>query len=131
MGEFSDPEEAMEAAIAAGDLVLIERPRSAHWGGNQIAIDWNRYLASWEFLWELSRCAKSGQLLDNETFGETAANDIVAKRKCRLINTAGFPIELANLIDPIGRGTQQLRFPRERIRIFVQSASGTAVEWHP
>jgi len=131
IGQFSDPEEAKDAAISAGDLVLVERPRSAYWKGREIAIDWIRHVASWEFLWELSRRAKSGRTIDNETFGESAPADIVAKRKSRLVNTPDFPLDLADLMVPVGRGTQMLNLSRERIWLFEESESGVMVQCRP
>lgn len=131
IGELSDPEEAMEAAIAAGDLVLVERPRTAHWNGEEIDIDWNKSNASWGFLWEISRQAKAGQPIDHWTFGESASMSIVTKRKHGLVRMLDFPSDLARLICRAGRGTQTLNLPREHIRIFEESASGTLAEWIP
>lgn len=131
IGEYCDAEEAMTAAIAAGHLVLVERPRSAYWDGQAIAIDWNRENASWEFLWELSRSAKAGHSIDRYSFGESTAMDIVAKRKYRLVNMPGFPVALTDHIVHAGRGTQSLRYPPERTRIFERSGSGSLVEWYP
>lgn len=131
IGEFSDPEEALTAAIAAGHLVLVEHPRAAYWKENEISIDWHRYNACWEFLWELSCQAKAGQPIDRCTFGASAAEDVIAKRKHRLVAMPEFPVDLADLMCPVGRGTQTLNLPRERIRLFEQSDSSTLVERCP
>lgn len=131
IGEYPTAEEAMAAAITAGDLVLMECPREAHWNSAEIAVDWNRFDASWEFLWELSRHAKSRNSVDRMTFGSDAPEDIVTKRKHRLSSMSPFLDSLADLIVPAGRGTQRLTLAPERIRIFQQSPAGQLVEWHP
>src|SRR5262249_31367674 len=62
LGEVhDDAEEALQAAIAGGGLVLIERPRAAYWQGQQIAVDWDRRPALWDFFWELCRQAQAGE----------------------------------------------------------------------
>lgn len=131
IGEFSNPEESMAAAIAAGDLVLLESPREAYWDSEKIDIDWNRFNSCWEFLWELSRHAKSGCSIDRLTFGSDTSDDIVAKRKHHLSTKSEFPISLADLMVPSGRGTQRLTLVAERIRIFQQSGNGRLSEWRP
>jgi hypothetical protein len=131
IGDYPTAEEGMEAAITAGDLVLVEGPREAHWNTEEITINWNRFPTSWEFLWELCRHAKSGESIDRMTFGADAPEDIVTKRKHRLSSMPQFPISLADLIGLAGRGTQQLKLAPERIRIFQRSPTGLMVEWHP
>lgn len=49
IGETLDAEEAMENAIARGDLELVAWPRAAHWDGEEINISWCTHTASWEF----------------------------------------------------------------------------------
>lgn len=131
IGEFPTAEEAMAAAITAGHLVLVESPREAHWNSEEIAVDWNRFHSCWEFLWELSRHAKSGGSVDWLTFGADASEDVVTKRKNRLKSMPEFPMSLVSLIVTTGRGTQQLNLVPERIRIFLQSTNGRLTEWHP
>ena len=53
IGEFPTADEAKDGAITAGDLVLTEGPREVYWNSEEITIDWNRFQAPWEFLWEL------------------------------------------------------------------------------
>jgi hypothetical protein len=118
LGEVhDDPEEALQAAIAGGGLVLIERPREAYWQGQPIAVAWDQRPALWDFFWELCRQAKAGHALDHTTFASTDVA-VVTKQKSRLRGTRGFPPTLATLIRPVGRGTQQLALPPQQIRIF-------------
>jgi len=118
LGEVhDDAEEALQAAIAGGGLVLIERPRAAYWQGQQIAVDWDRRPALWDFFWELCRQAKAGQPIDHTAFssGDLA---VVTKQKSRLRSIRGFPRALGALIKPVGRRTQQLELPAQHIRLF-------------
>ena len=131
IGESLDVDEALSVAIAQGDLVLVERPRAAYWNNEEISIDWNRHGAHWEFFWELGRQAKAGQPIDRFTLSENAHADIVAKRKSRLTTMSDFPVDLTDLIESVGRGTQQLMIPRERIRIFELDGLETLREWVP
>ncbi len=131
IGESSDVDEAMSAAIANGDLVIIERPRGVYWKRDEIEIDWNRHSAAWDFLWELVRYAKAGQPVDSFAFSDDAHRDIVAKRKSRLGNLKTFPRELAGQIEPVGRGTQQLKLPREQIHVFELDGLESLREWLP
>ncbi|MDP6721996.1 MAG: hypothetical protein QGF59_25230, partial [Pirellulaceae bacterium] len=110
---------------------IVERPRAAYWQGQAIDIDWNQQNASWEFLWELTRRAKTEEPIDRFTFGESASPDIVTKRKSRLTAVPEFPVELTDSIKVAGRGTQQLVMPRERIRIFDLDGPETLREWLP
>jgi hypothetical protein len=131
IGEEPDVEIALSQAIDAGDFVLVESPRGAYWTGEEIAIDWSRHSAMWEFLWQVGRHGKAGRPIDSFTFGESASPDIVTKRKFRLTNMRGFPVDLGDAIESVGSGTQQLILPRERIRIFTLSGLETLEEWHP
>lgn len=131
IGECDNPEEAVAAAIAAGHLVLVESPRAAYWDRQAINIDWHRYNSGWDFLWELSRLAKTGRPIDPWAFGYNQAEAIVAKRKHRLTALPEFPISLADLIVPAGRRTQKLNLPREQIRLFELSENGLLEEWRP
>ena len=45
-----DPAAAQAAAIERGDLVLTRLPREAYWQGELIDVDWQKHVASWEFL---------------------------------------------------------------------------------
>jgi hypothetical protein len=130
-GEILEAEEAISNAIAAGELVLVERPREAHWIGQRIEVDWDQHAALWDFLWELGRSSKAGQPIDAFTFGERADRNIVTRRKSRLTAMEGFPLDLANLIESVGRGSQQLKLPRERIRMFELTGVDSLGEWLP
>jgi hypothetical protein len=118
-----DPAEALDTAVASGDLVLVEQPREAYWRGQPISVDWEKRSALWDFFWELCRHAKAGQAIDRMTFGNRAHCDIVTKQKARLLAGPGFPSDLGKLIKPIGRGTQKLDLPAARIRLFEAAVS--------
>jgi len=119
LGEIhDDPDQAIQAAVATGALVLIERPRAAYWAGALIELDWDRRPALWDFLWELSRQAKAGQPLDHTLFRSSQDHEVVTKQKSRLVNQPGFPADLADHIQATGRYTQQLDLPPAQIRLF-------------
>lgn len=131
IGESLDAEQAIAIAVTQDDLVMAERPRAAYWNGAPINIDWHQLSASWEFFWELVRHAKVGQPIDRFTFGENMHLDFVAKRKSRLTTMSEFPVDLSDFINSVGRRTQQLNIPRERIRIFELDGLETLREWVP
>jgi len=130
-GEILDPEEAKEQAIIAGHLVVVEPQREVHWKGARIEVDWHRNEAQWVFLDELCRHAKAGRPVDRFSFGERAHQDVVTKRKSRLLSIRGFPIDLGVLIEPVDPRTQQLRLPPEQIRIFERDGVDSLREWTP
>lgn len=130
MREHLDGDEAYERAIVTSQLVLNEYSREVFWRGEPIPIDWN-HEALWSFMWELARQAKVRRSIDSLTFGERAQPNVVAKRKYRLTSQEGFPVAMSDLIEPVGRGTQQLKLPPEEIRIFEQFVDGEIREWRP
>lgn len=130
-GEIVEGEEALDAAIASGAFVLVERPREAYWNGDWIEVDWDRLSALWEFVWELVRAAKVGHPIDSLTFGEKSSDDIVAKRKHRLSKLEEFPFDVFAAIDSVGRGTQQLMLPQQQIKIFHFDGVSGLREWNP
>jgi hypothetical protein len=125
-----DPAEALEAAIASGDLVLVERPREAYWRGQLLGVDWERRPVMWDFFWQVCRQAKVGQAVDHTTFN-AADLDIVAHQKSRLRGLLGFPRDLGALIRPAGRYTQKLDMPRSQIRLFEVVGGETVRERIP
>ncbi len=131
--EPNDPQEAFEMAIAAGVLVLVASPRQAFWEGEEVAIDWERHGKPWEFLDELARAAKAGASLDAMALRELGGRDtgFMKKRKCALVNADGFPVTLADLVVPAGRGTYRLNLPPARIRVFERGTSDSLREWTP
>lgn len=131
IGEILGIEEELSRAIAARDFVLVDRPREAYWSGERIEIDWDRHEALWIFLWELGRQGKANRPIDVFTFGEHAHRDLVTQRKHRLTSMPEFPADLADLIEVVAPGTQQLRLPPEEICIFALSGIDTLSEWNP
>lgn len=131
--EPEDPQEALELAVAAGALVLLAPPRQAFWAGVEIAIDWERHGRPWAFLDELARAAKAGAALDAMALRERGGRDtdFLKKRKCSLVNADGFPVALADLVMPAGRGTYRLDLPPARIRVFERGAVDSLREWTP
>ena len=113
-----DPDEAIEQAVSRGDLVLVERPRTAYWQRKPIRIDWDKRQTPWNFFWELCSHAKAGQPVDQFNFGESAGPDYVIKQSSRLAGLRGFPRSLAGKIKRCGLGTKRLELERERIRRF-------------
>jgi hypothetical protein len=131
--EPDDPEEALEMAVASGALVLAVGPRRAYWEGESITIDWERHDKPWAFLDELARAAKAGAALDPLSLRERGGRDtdFLKKRKCALVNALGFPLTLADLVVPAGRGTYRLDLLPARIRVFERGAGDAVREWTP
>ena len=124
-------EEALRLAVEAGDLVVVEGPREAHWAGERIGVEWPRYPAAWEFFVELARHAKAGQPVDRWTFPTTSDPKYANKAKSRLAEYDGFPPGLADLIEPAGHGAVRLTLPAERVRIFERVVGEELREWSP
>lgn len=129
--ELGEAPDDPETAIASDALVLVERPKTAYWQGQEIEVDWDRYGVLWTFMWELGCHAKSGQPVDRLTFGEHAHQDVVAKQKSRLLNEPSFPADLGDRIVSVGIGTQRLDLSPEKIRIFVGGIGEQLREWIP
>jgi hypothetical protein len=119
----SDSEQAIEDAVQAGDLVLVERPRAAYWKGKPIEADWEKRNRLWDVLWEFCRCGKAGQSLGWDQF-QTTDDQFVTHQKSRLKSLRRFPSDLAKRIIPAGRGEQRLDLPPSAIRLFEQVAAG-------
>jgi hypothetical protein len=131
--EPDDPAEALEAAVTAGGLVVAEAPRQAFWDGEPIEIDWAVHTSLWELLWALARKSKAGAVVDAAALQDREEGDpkFVTKRKCRLVNRAGFPLSLADRVVSAGRGSYKLDLPPARIRVFESVAGDAAREWTP
>jgi hypothetical protein len=125
-----DPEEALQAAIASGDLVVVEHPRAAYWRGQPISVPWQERPVLWHFFWEVCRHAKAGQPVDHTTFNATDPG-LLAKQKSRLRGLRSFPRALAALIQPAGRHAQKLALPPPQIHIFEVVLGETAQELIP
>jgi hypothetical protein len=119
LGQESDDTEAViQQAIAAGGLVLVERPRAAYWAGDPIDVDWERRSALWNYFCELVDHSKAGRVFDGAALREIPAPGELAKQKHRLSKEVGFPASLTALIVPAGLGSQRIDLPPTRIRIF-------------
>lgn len=131
----ADPVEAIdavEAAVNSGGLVLVETPRQAYWERKSIEINWVKYPSRWDLLWALARASKGGGSMDKRALSELSEDPkIVTKRKHRLVNTDGFPLSLADIVVPAGRGTYRIDLPRDRIRVFERGVGDEVREWTP
>ena len=129
-GELLNAEEAFEHAIFNNELVLNSMTRQVYWRGEPITIDWS-HEAKWAFMWELAKHGKAGQPIDSMTFGDKKRKDYVSKTKSALTNLDEFPIELADKIEIVGKGTQRLNVIPSEIRMFEQHIGGELREWLP
>ena len=116
-----DSEQLVRDAIKSGGLVLVDWPRAAHWRRNKIRINWTKRSRLWDVFWELCLHAKAGKPIDRLTF-DTKDPNFVTKQKSRLTSLKKFPIDLADLIIHVGRGTQKLDLPAKNIRLFDEVA---------
>lgn len=129
LGEIhDDPEEAIAMAVTSVALVLVERPRTAYWQGQTIPVDWDRYSAPWDYLWELCLHAKAGQSIDHTTFPTSSDVAFVTKQKSRLLAWRHFPRDLGMLIKPVGRHTQTLDLAPAQIKLFEVAWNETLKE---
>lgn len=131
MREFQESlsgEDALQQAIEKNSLVLDGESRTAYWKGKQIEFGWTNNVP-WEFLCQLAKYAKLNKAIDQFAFGENASEKIVTKRKNKLSNVDGFPIELHDLIEPQGLGSQKLMLKAADIRIFEKHPTGEIKEW--
>ncbi len=128
IGEPADAEEKRALAIKSGDLVVVERAREVYWQGELVDVDWHRHNVLWDFFWALAEKGKKSCGVDNATFATYVKSDIVTKRKNRLKNLEGFPLELWKCIEPCGRGTQRLSLSPAKIHLFSEDDSGPLIE---
>jgi len=128
-----DPADAVEAAVASGEFVLVEVPRQAFWDGKLIEVDWMRYTSQWGLLWALARASKGNSVVDACSLRERDMGDpkFVTKRKCRLVNAVGFPWSLADLVVSAGRGSYRIDLLPDRIRVFERGVGDSVREWLP
>ncbi len=131
--EPNDPDDAVELAVTAGGLVVVETPPQAFWEGNSVAVDWARHTRWWDLLWALARASKGRGAVDAFALRERDGGDrdYVKKQKHRLVHAPGFPLSLADLVVSAGRGTYRVDLPPARIRVFERGAGDAVREWTP
>ncbi|MEZ6093469.1 MAG: hypothetical protein R3C03_04405 [Pirellulaceae bacterium] len=129
-GEHLNAEEAFEHAITNNELVLNSLTREVFWNGDRIEFDWFKYNANWAYIWEVAKHAKVGLTVDSWTFGENRDRNYVSRMKSQMTER-GFPIELADLIESAGTGTQRLGINPEQIRLFEHLLGTEIREWTP
>jgi hypothetical protein len=97
-------QQSLNIAVATHDLVVCESPRSVHWRGSPIGIDWYDRTVLWAYFSTLARAASRGQPIDAGDFGDDRKGDYAVKQKSRLTRLATedgtllFPTELGDLI---------------------------------
>ncbi|TWT56422.1 hypothetical protein [Allorhodopirellula solitaria] len=129
-GELLNADAAYDDAILKNKLVLNSLTREVHWKRKLIDGPWS-HEAKWSFVWELAKHAKVGLPVDSTTFGERKSADYVSKVKSELTNLVGFPIDLADAIRVIAKGTQKLMIDPSQIRLFEHHVGGEIREWTP
>ena len=82
-------------------------------------------------MWELAKHAKVGLAIDATLFGENRNHNYISKMKSHLANMDEFPLELADRINPCGRGTQMIQIAPEEVRLFEHHVNGELREWLP
>ncbi len=113
------PEEALEEAIHRGDLVIVRASRTVYWKGDRVEADWFQNNESWIFLNIVCEQALQNKPIDRYSFGEHAAENVVTKKKSRLMRQIPhFPLELYDAFVSAGRGTQRFNVPANRIHFF-------------
>ncbi len=135
IGEDMDGEVALQSAIQESDLVITEMPRAVYWHGNLLEVDWYRHREMWDYISEMSRRSKVGEVVDCTVLvGENSQgrrDGVVAQKKSRLKSTNGVPLDLVDAIESAGRGSQKLNIARDKIRIFVREGLENLKEWSP
>ncbi len=113
------PEDAMDEAIHRGDLVIVRASRTVYWKGDRVEADWVKNNVSWNFLNIACELALQNKPIDRYSFGEHAAENVVTKKKSRLMRQIPhFPLELYDAFVSAGRGTQRFNVPANRIHFF-------------
>ncbi len=130
--EFGEAEETpalapkqrtLNKAVATHDLVLCDSPRSAHWRGSLIGIDWYDRPVLWLYFSTLTRAASRGQPIDAGNFGDDRNGNYAVQQKSRLTGLTGedgtlvFPSELGDLIRAKRSKHQILELAADRICI--------------
>lgn len=113
----SNPEEAVQAAIDRGDLVLLLKEKILHWGGREYDIPFASHPVLWEFFVQACRHAKKREPVGWDTFGDDKRENYVTQTKSKLSELAGFPIELIYLFNSVGPKRQRLDLEPERIHL--------------
>jgi len=119
LGTYVTEHEARESATT-NQLVMLDNPRTLYWAGKLREIEWERFVALWEFWFELCKAAKSGDPLDKSLLREDGPDTYLKHRKNNLGDLSGFPAELFDLIVSAGSGTYKLELSTKKIRIFVK-----------
>lgn len=114
----SHPAEAKNVAIERGDLVLSLKDKKLHWNGREYEIPFGNHPALWDFLLTACRCAKSGESIGWDTFGDNKGLNYVAGTKSKLSKLPGFPLDVIDLFVSDGRKRQRLDLAPERIHLF-------------
>lgn len=122
----ADPQQSdLEAAIATGDLVIVDRPgrREAYWETRPIEVDWFDFEKPWELLCQLARNARYERPVGHlDLYEEGVAASTMANRWRRLKGL--IPATLARYVRP-GRepATYLLTLPLDRIHIHGEAVS--------
>jgi len=117
----ADPEVApIDAAIAAGGLVLIERDRRMYWQGTLIDRDWQsrKCRNHWNMLWKLAINARTASAVGNyDLYTDAVANSTLHARASRLKRL--LPPALREFIVPgTEQATYRLSLPATQIHLF-------------
>jgi hypothetical protein len=118
--DLAPEDSAIDAAIATGGLVLIEKTREAYWEGEKIDQEWRTFRKPWEFLWQLASNAKSvSPVNDMDLYGRPKPYSTVVNRWSRLKKL--LPASLSRHVIPMGeeeRAMYRLKYPSNRIHLF-------------
>jgi len=98
---FADPngeDGLMLTAVRKELVVVVDVTPRIFWLGRELLIDWAGNGASFDYFLKLCRAAKQGVLLTNADFDNNDAGNALTNRKCRLLQTVGFPADLGRLI---------------------------------
>ncbi len=113
----SPGQEAVEEAIAAGGLVLVEASRECHWEGRRVPVDWRRNRKLWALLRELASKAQRGAAVrEHDLYPDSGTRSLMSTLVGRFRRK--LPPSLRRLILPV-RGERAYRLDLEGGRIHL------------
>jgi hypothetical protein len=105
-----------DKVIAAGGLVLVDRPKAAYWEGQRLVADWDRHAKPWEFLRALAtKALLVASVGETDLYSEPKGASTMANRLARLKPL--IPPTLRRRIIPAGLRAYRLHLDRGRIHL--------------
>ncbi len=119
----------VQKALDSAQLVLIDPPPSAYWGGKEIVCNWEGQNVVWQYFFKLAKAARHQGSISVQDFGDSSMKKNLTDWKCRLLKNEDLFGKIGDLIES-KQGKHRLKLPREKIRIFVRVSEEGLQEVH-